>query len=158
MKCDCVLPNLFVGPDPRDEADFEQLRSMKITAILSLQTDGDVRMGDLRSRRSAATKLGLAFHNVPVVDFDRAELRRKLPHCVAALNNLLEAGEIVYLHCTAGVNRSPTVAVAFLHWKLGWTLDQALTHLLAVRNCCPDTEVILKSAAVQAIDPTPSSV
>jgi hypothetical protein len=64
MKCDCVLPNLFLGPDPRDEADFEQLRSMKITAILSLQTDGDLRIGDLRSRRSAATKLGLAFHDV----------------------------------------------------------------------------------------------
>jgi len=155
MKCDCVLPNLFVGPDPRDEADFEQLRSMKITAILSLQTDEDVRIGDLRSRRSEATKHGLAFHSVPVVDFDRVELRRKLPDCVTVLDNLLKAGQTVYLHCTAGVNRSPTVAVAFLHWKLGWTLDQALAHLLAVRNCCPDAEVIrVKSDAVKAIDPS----
>jgi protein-tyrosine phosphatase len=155
MKCDCVLPNLFVGPEPRDEADFEQLRSMKITAILSLQTDEDVRIGDLRSRRSEATEQGLAFHSVPVVDFDRAELRRKLPDCVTVLDNLLKAGQTVYLHCTAGVNRSPTVAVAFLHWKLGWTLDQALAHLLAVRNCCPDAEVIrVKSDAVRAIDPS----
>jgi protein-tyrosine phosphatase len=139
MKCDCILPNLFIGPDPRDGVDFEQLRSMKITAILSLQTDEDMQMCDLQS---AAQNLGLAFHNVPVVDFDRADLRRKLRDCVVLLDDLLKAGQTVYLHCTAGVSRSPTVAAAFLNWKLGWTLDQALSHLRAVRNCCPDAEVI----------------
>lgn len=141
MKCGCVLPNLFVGPAPTDEADFKQLRLMKITAILSLQTEEDVVTG-LETCRRAASKRGLTFHNVPVVDFDRADLQRKLRDCVELLKNLLENGDVVYLHCTAGVSRSPTVAAAFLHWKQGWTLDEAITHLLTVRNCCPDTEII----------------
>jgi len=148
MKCDCVLPNLFIGPDPRDEADFEQLQAMKITVILSLQSEDDVNTSEVLSRRKAATQRALTIYNVPVVDFDRADLRRKLRDCVGALDNLLKSGEIVYLHCTAGVSRSPTVAAAFLHWKLGWPIDK-LSHLRAVRNCCPDDEVIRSEAARQ---------
>lgn len=141
MKCGCVLPNLFVGPAPNDEADFKQLQAMKITAILSLQTEEDVMNGFENCRR-AASERGFTFHNAPVADFDRADLRRKLRDCVARLNNLLENGDVVYLHCTAGVTRSPTVAAAFLHWKQGWTLNQAITHLANVRNCYPDAEII----------------
>ena len=89
MKCDCVLPNLFIGPDPRDEADFEQLQAMKITVILSLQSEDDVNTSEVLSRRKAATQRALTIYNVPVVDFDRADLRRKLRDCVGALDNLL---------------------------------------------------------------------
>jgi len=141
MKCGCVLPNLFVGPAPTDEADFKQSQLMKITAILSLQTEEDVVTG-LETCRRAASQRGLTLYNAPVVDFDRADLGRKLRDCVELLNNLLENGDVVYLHCTAGVSRSPTVAAAFLHWKQGWTLDEAITRLMTVRNCCPDAEII----------------
>jgi protein-tyrosine phosphatase len=56
-----------------------------------------------------------ALRRVPVRDFDAAELRSKLPECVRNLDGLLSAGHLVYLHCTAGINRSPTVAMAFLY-------------------------------------------
>lgn len=142
VKCGCVQPNLFVGSDPKDDADFERLRSMKVTAILSLQSEEDVQMGGLQSRRNAAAHRGMIFRNVPVGDLDRADLRRKLRDCVAVLDDLLKSGRIVYLHCTAGVSRSPTVAAAFLHWKLGWTLEKAITQVMTVPNCCPDAEII----------------
>jgi protein-tyrosine phosphatase len=77
-----------------------------------------------------------------VADFDRAELALKLPACVDALNALLTAGDTVYLHCTAGVNRSPTVAVAYLHWSLGRPLDEALAHVRDCRDCVPDGEAV----------------
>jgi protein-tyrosine phosphatase len=142
MECGCVQSNLFVGPGPSDEADFDQLRAMRITAILSLQTEEDVSSGGLQSREKAAAQRGLVFRNVPVADFDRTQLRRRLRDCVATLDDLLKSGQVVYLHCTAGVSRSPTVAPAFLHWELGWRLDQAIAHLSTVRNCCPDAEII----------------
>ena len=142
MKCDSVTPDLFIGRAPTEPEGFEQLRAMKITAILSLQTAEDVGPGQLYRRRNAATKAGLSFHNVPVTDFDRADLQLKLPDCVAELDRLVKGGETVFLHCTAGVSRSPTVAAAFLHWKLGWGLDQALAHVQSVRACCPDGETI----------------
>jgi protein-tyrosine phosphatase len=142
VEYSCVLPNLFVGPGASDEADFEQLQALNISAILSLQSAEDVNTSELLQRRNAATRRGLRFHNLPVVDFDRADLQRKLRDCVEALDDLLKYGEVVYLHCTAGVTRSPTVAAAFLHWKLGWKIEDALARLRSVRACCPDSDII----------------
>ncbi len=149
MKCARILPNLFIGPDPRVEEEFEQLRSLKIRAILSVQTDDDVQQGGVARAKEAAERAGFIFCSIPVTDFDRLELRRKLPTCVAKLHELLNAGHTVYIHCTAGVNRSPTVAAAYLHWRLGWPLEKAVAHLESVRNCCPDVESIHSAEGAQ---------
>jgi len=53
---------------------------------------------------------------VPVRDFDLVDLREKLLECVHLLERLLAASHLVYLHCTIGAARSPTVAIAYLHW------------------------------------------
>ncbi len=74
MNCHRVLPGLFVGPDPRDSADFEALRLLKITAILSLQTNDDLRDRGLGWEQKAARAAGLDFLNIPVTDFDSADL------------------------------------------------------------------------------------
>ena len=140
MKCDAVLPNLFVGPDPRSAEDFLYLKTLNITAILSLQRDEDRHDGGIEDERVAARKAGLRFASVPVEDFSHADLALRLHDCVAALDQLLKEGNTVYVHCTAGVSRSPTIAVAYLHWRLGWELERAAIHLQACRRCVPDTD------------------
>ena len=125
-----------------DPEDFERLRSAGITAILSLQTVEDVGEQGLESEETAAKSASLLFHNVPVADFDALELKQKLPACVTELKRLLKDGQTVYLHCTAGVTRSPTVAVAYLYWCLGWPLERALTRMQKARECCPLPDVI----------------
>jgi protein-tyrosine phosphatase len=136
---------LFVGPSPWDQEDFEHLRSEGITAILSLQTVEDVGERGIESEETAAKSANLRFHNVPVADFDLFDLARQLPACVTELKRLLNDGQTVYLHCTAGVNRSPTVAVAYLYWCLGWPLEQAVTRVRKTRECCPLPEVICRA-------------
>ena len=79
MNCHRVLPGLFVGPDPREGADFEALKSLAITAILSLQTKDDLRDRGLGWEKKAARAAGMDFLNIPVTDFDSANLQRKLP-------------------------------------------------------------------------------
>jgi protein-tyrosine phosphatase len=59
-----------------------------------------------------------------VTDFDSLDLKRQLPVCVMVLDELVSAGYRVYVHCTAGVTRSPTVIAAYLHWKLHWPLEE----------------------------------
>jgi protein-tyrosine phosphatase len=145
MKFDRVRPKLFVGPDPREVADFEELRARKITAILSLQTDDDLRDRGAGWERKAASAAGLAFRSVPVVDFDSTDLQRKLPECVFALDGMLKAGHSVYVHCTAGVSRSPTVVAAYLHWCLDWPLKRALAHLRKTRDCHPNSDAIQRA-------------
>jgi protein-tyrosine phosphatase len=142
MKWDCVMPGLFVGPDPRDEADFDALKAVKITAILSLQTKDDLRDRGIEWEEKSALRAGLVFRRVPVTDFNATDLQHKLPDCVSVLDGMLKAGHSVYVHCTAGVSRSPTVVAAYLHWCLGWRLERALIHLEETRNCSPNSDVI----------------
>lgn len=127
------------------EGDFQQLKALGVTAILSLQTEEDVQEGAIESEWSAANEAGMSFTNLAVTDFDRLDLLWKLPKCVAAVERILAAGDTLYLHCTAGVNRSPTVAVAYLHQCLQWSLEEALEYIRGYRNCCPDEDVIRRA-------------
>jgi len=107
MTCSPIQPNLWVGPGPRDDEDFKNLRSLNITAVLSLQDEEDRGDGGIESERAAAARVGLAFESVPVKDFSNADLQLRLPKCIAALALLLGQGHSVYVHCTAGVSLLP---------------------------------------------------
>jgi protein-tyrosine phosphatase len=132
-----------------DDDDFRELMSLHVTAILSLQTEEDDSADAIEKERTTADAAGMSFTHLPVTDFDRHELGRKLPKCVELVEKLVAAGDVVYLHCTAGVNRSPTVAVAYLHWSLQWPLERALEHMRACRNCCPDEDAIRKASQMR---------
>jgi len=142
MNCAQITPKIFVGPAPCDHDDFQSLKAKSVTAILSLLTQDDADELGMASEDVLANAADLAFRNVPVTDFDDLDLKRKLPACVAALDDLLKEGHIVFVHCTAGVTRSPTVVVAYLHWRLQWSLDDALNHLQEARSCCPRGDLI----------------
>jgi protein-tyrosine phosphatase len=145
MDCDRVTGNLLVGSYPLDNKELEELRSVGITAILSLQTEEDVKERGIEWEGKAALAANLTFRSVPVRDFDTADLQQKLPNCVVLLDRMLKAGHTVYLHCTAGAGRSPTIAAAYLHWCLAWPLERALAHLREVRDCSPNAEAIRRA-------------
>ena len=157
MKCACVLPRLFLGPDPRDDDDFLQIRSLNVTAVISLQTEDDLRDRGMAWERDTAQAAGLIFCSVPVTDFDAADLELKLLERVSALPKLLDVGHTVYVHCTAGVSRSPTVAVAYLHWHQAWPLQKALAHVKSMRDCCPNEEVIKRVTRKRRVQIPPSA-
>lgn len=156
---DQVLPRLYVGTFLETADEVEMLRKqVGVTVVLNLQTDEDIWSGEL---------FGEPFDNlygdgcvklcrVPVRDFDTIDLRQRLPECVATLRDLLDDGQTVYLHCTAGVNRAPTVAIAYLHWCLGWDLALALKHVEECRDCSPNVEAI-RSADWRAQNPAPGA-
>ena len=50
------------------------------------------------------------------------------------LDALLRNGRTVYLHCTEGINRAPSVALAYLVRHEGLEVDEALAEL---RGCDP---------------------
>lgn len=145
MRYEKVFPRLFLGSRPEIPADIDRLqRDSGITAVLNLQTDDDMRAINLiwkpLEQHYRASRIELC--RVPVRDFDPVDLRNKLPKCVRALKSLLSRSHTVYLHCTIGATRSPTVAVAYLHWCQGWTLAQAAAHIKEHWQCTPNIEAI----------------
>jgi protein-tyrosine phosphatase len=79
---------------------------------------------------------------VRIQDFDDDDLRDKLPAAVEGLSELLENGHTVLVHCSAGINRSPSVAICYLHWIEGRDIYDVERHVRRCRSCDPVMEVI----------------
>ena len=140
-----VLPEVYVGSCPESLEDIDRLqRKLGVTAVLNLQTDEDLdRLGcDWPRLRAHYRQLHVRVRRVPIRDFDEDDLRKRLPQCVQALGELLRENHTVYVHCTAGMGRAPSVAIAYLNWVQQYELDRAV-HLVAnSRPCSPNLEAI----------------
>ncbi len=146
MNLDQIEPNLFLGSCPDHADDVESLRSKyAITAVLNVQTDKDMEVWgiDWATLQRAYERVGIVVKHEPVRDYDVDALQQQLPACVRALQELCEQGHVVYVHCTAGINRSPTIVIAYLHHCQGWELADALAHVLRCRVCKPFLQPIV---------------
>ena len=147
LSCDEVFPGLYVGTYPQTPEDIRHLReALSVTAVLSLQDDEDLAaLGvrwDLLLRAYEANRI-VALRE-PVKDFSPKALLTRLPVCVARLEQLVAAGHRVYLHCTAGINRSPTVAIAWLHAHRGLPVAEATETVTSRRECWPFEDVLAR--------------
>jgi len=145
MNLDQVFPQIFCGSYPETTGDIDRLRQdFGITAVLNLHSDEDVR--DLNVPWAALEdhyrRSGIELRRVRVRDFDRDDLQRHLPECVRVLRELIDGGHTVYVHCTAGIGRSPSVVVAYLHWVEHQDLGDAFDHVNSCRPCSPDVQAI----------------
>jgi protein-tyrosine phosphatase len=139
-----ILPNLLVGEYPTlDDADW--LRTAhQVTAVVSLQDDFDLASKglDLHELEQTYSRHGLRFHRMPVPDCDPEAFAGLLDQIVTLLGDLLRGGNRVYLHCNAGMNRAPTVAIAYLHAEHGLTLDAARDLVKNRRHCVPYMQLL----------------
>lgn len=124
----CIRPNLYVGSALRSRAEIEELLAHNITAVLSLQTDDDLAKDGLRWEQIEEWYLsaGIGARRVQIHDYSAEAVITNLNAAVTSLRTLLDQGHTVYLHCTAGVNRSPTIAIAYLVRAEGRSVDEAL--------------------------------
>ena len=148
MDLDQITPRLYLGSCPRTTADIDRLKTdYLVTAVLNLQTDDD----DLRLAipwqflELHYRDCRIEIRRCPVADFDQEDLRKRLPACVCSLHELLRAGHVVYVHCTAGMNRSPTGHHGLSALGRRVTLDQAISQVVGQRYCDPSLWAI-KSA------------
>ena len=148
-----ILPRLFVGSHPRTIADIERLRrELGVTAVLNIHTDEDMSavMLDFPPLEAHYRTRRVVLRRVPMLE-QQPELRAKLCACIDALNKLLAGGHTVYLHCTAGIGRAPTVAIGYLHFCLGWEWDVAVAHVKQLRQCNPHLDALRLALEDQAL-------
>ena len=142
-----VTSRLYIGSQPESIQDIELLQKiLAITAILNLQTNEDMATAKLNWQPlESHYKTGAVRLCRMPIEEEQAVLREKLLECVDTLVQLLAAGYTVYLHCTAGIGRSPTVAIGYLHCYLGWQLDAAVRYVKQVRQCSPHVEALRRA-------------
>jgi protein-tyrosine phosphatase len=139
-----ILPELLVGeyPTPNDAAWLRQTQG--VTVVVNVQDDGDLASKGLRVEdlEQAYRAHGIGFHRLPVTDCDADMLAARLDTAVALIDGALRAGQRVYLHCNAGMNRAPTIAIAYLHVHHAMTLRDARDFVKERRQCVPYMTVL----------------
>ena len=134
-----IRPALLVGEYPTPE-DVAWLRDEQgVTAVVSLQDDADLASKGVKlaALEESYRQQGVRFHRFPVPDGDDRNLAARLGEIVELLVGLVDGGDRVYLHCNAGLNRAPTVAIAYLHVREGLPLDAARDAVKELRHCMP---------------------
>ena len=131
-----VREDVIVGSCPMTTNDIDAIHaSTGATALLSVQSDEcRAALGiDLQAHIRHAQRRGLALENAPMRDFDLEDQRRRLIGSVVSLARLLSAGHRVYVHCTAGINRSPLTVLSYLTFVESIRPDEALAMIHAGR-------------------------
>jgi protein-tyrosine phosphatase len=140
-----IIPGrLWVGGYVRED-EVPHLQRMGISAVVSLQTDEDLLKYGVSPDTLALAyeKAGIELHRLPIADSSSEELDRWLPAAAAQVAEVLaNPAAKLYLHCTAGVTRSPTAAAGYLVKVLGISALDACSYLVSRRGCNPTLEIL----------------
>ena len=139
-----ILPNLFVGEYPRVEDALWLKQTFGISAVLSLQDADDISLKglDITALKSTYQAHRIEFARTPIADYDCHTLATALPQALDQLHTSIQSGRRVFLHCNAGCNRAPTVAIAYLHIHHAMSLEGARDFFKARRPCGPYMNVL----------------
>lgn len=140
-----IKPQLYIGTYPQNPVDLDRLKSgPKITAVLNLQTDDDIRELGIDWPRIEKGYLDrdIFCRRWPITDFSPQDLAQKLEGAATQLHQLIDAGHCVYVHCTAGVGRAPAAVIGYLTWHQGMELDEAYRFVRDQRACDPYFDAI----------------
>ncbi|HOB62673.1 MAG TPA: dual specificity protein phosphatase family protein [Candidatus Competibacteraceae bacterium] len=125
-----IQENLLVGSCPYGHRDLISIRKkLKASAILCLQDDLDLTMMGINyeNMKEAGQKLELLMVRSQWTNSNGANHRLdNLRQAVKTLQQLLNEGHTVYVHCTLGQVRSPTVALAYLTGIQGFAIEEAI--------------------------------
>lgn len=117
-----VTPQLFVGPQFKQRG-WKRLQEWGITAVVNLRREHD----DLSLGVNIPHYLYL-----PTIDDDTPTIE-VLTRGAEFIEDQLQGGGKVYVHCGAGVGRAPTMAAAYLI-AAGDTPERAVERIRKVRR------------------------
>lgn len=142
--------DLLVGSYPAEPSHFERLRDeFGVDAVYNLQTDEDIHSyglnPDVLWHMAVAADHTYVRH--PIKDFDPSAVKRALTGALVDLHRLVDDGCRVYVHCTAGINRSATITLAYQILRDGKSPDEVLRAALAVRPQIRPYQSVLDATA-----------
>jgi protein-tyrosine phosphatase len=134
-----ILPQLIVGEYPRPDDAVWLRDTLRVTSVVCLQDAIDLagKSLALTDLESAYAQARIGFDHLPIPDGDIETFAQRLPAVVTRVASLIATREVVYLHCNAGMNRAPTVAVAYLYVHQTMPLAAARDFVKQRHACVP---------------------
>jgi protein-tyrosine phosphatase len=123
-----VGADLLMGAYPQDADDVAALRDAGVTAVFNLVQDVEYELDGGREACAAAlARAGIREERVELVDYGNLQAQH-IERAATTVLDWLDAGERVYVHCRAGMQRSAVVATAIV------ALHEQLDPLEALRR------------------------
>jgi atypical dual specificity phosphatase len=127
-----VYDHLIVGAVPLDSNDVSRLATLRVTRVLNLVDDAEYKRGERRKVERALVAAVILEYRIPTEDYGNLS-GDVLDEATAQVNTWLDEGEVVYLHCRAGWQRSAAVAAATIALREGIELDAALQRVQSLK-------------------------
>lgn len=130
-----ITSDILMGGQLVSQEDMLILKSLGVKGVLSLQDDRDLASLGIKfdAIRQMGLDHGIEVRRCPIRDVDPEDLVQNLPKCMAELQDLISEYGRVYIHCTAGINRSAGVLLAFLVNRRFMPVHEAMTLLRSRR-------------------------
>lgn len=132
-----ITKHIVIGACPMHPDDLIRIqKEANVSALLSLQHDECLTHWgiDYFQMQNKAVEIGLTLARSPIRDFDITDMRQRLPSAVSRLAALQANGHRTYVHCTAGLGRSPLVVLGYLTLVDGRDPEEAISMILAGRS------------------------
>jgi atypical dual specificity phosphatase len=123
-----VYDHLVVGALPLDEDDVATLSTLGISRVLNLVEDDEYTRGARRKVERALGREGITEIRLGTEDYGGLT-PEFLEQATAHVNSWLDDGEVVYLHCRAGWQRSAAVAAGAIAIRDRIELERALQQV-----------------------------
>jgi len=140
-----VISNeLLVGEYPRHDDIGWLKETYNIAGVHNLQDDDDLRLNGLDSALLSVEydAQGIDYVRTPIQDGSADAMAERLEAALHDLRGLVDSSGRVYVHCNAGMNRAPTLAIAFLRAYRQMSLDEAMRLVKKQRACGPFMTVL----------------
>jgi len=125
FEFDWVLINeLAVGPAPRTERHIKTLIDNGFRGILSLCSENEVSPPPIPSNNIVSRRCVLPDHS-----YGRDPTDDEITSALQELKYLKSCGP-VYVHCKAGIERSPLICIGWLTMEKGLSVQSALDYLM----------------------------
>lgn len=108
-----------------------KLRSSKVRAVLSLQSKRDLKAFniDIDRLHQLYRKHDITPFTLEILDMKMEDFVRKSNEAVKLLRQLVETYGSVYVHCTAGIFRSPQLIAIYLILYESYSIENAINHI-----------------------------
>ena len=122
------------------EEDIRAWHTSGVTAVMSLLTHEEARELELTSECAMATREGMDFYSLPILD---RQVPRSPSPVAAILDDLatdLESGKHAVIHCRQGIGRSGMIAACLLVMR-GMNPNSAVSEVEHARGLAvPETD------------------
>ena len=154
INFDLVEPGIFVGSAPQSHIDVERLKQLKITAVINLQSNEDLRDRNTEwlDLEASYRQQDIVVERFPINDFDEIDLGDKVAEPIKHLNTLLGVGHKVYVHCNSGICRAPAVVLGYLCHYQDMSIESGLRQLHIARPVASPYRSAVEKALEQLSD------